>query len=322
MAMSDPPAEPPYRRIVAILRQRILSGELAPGDRVPSTRHIMQEFGVAMATATKVLTTLRQEELVRAEPGVGTVVVDLRSAQNTPRAVRHRRPRGNDNEITTERIVRAAMEIADAEGLDALSLRRVAADLDIATMTLYRYVEGKEDLILLMAEAAFAETPLPEQPPEHWREHLELACRLQWTIHRLHPWLVQVMSLTRPRPAPNAMAHTEWALRALDGLHLDPVKMLYIHITLVSYVRGFAINFELEAEAEQNTGMTDEQWLRSQDANVMSILASGAYPILARTMPDLSTTFSLDHLFEFGLSRVLDGIGVLIAEQRPPAGPR
>ncbi|MGX1606137.1 GntR family transcriptional regulator, partial [Streptomyces celluloflavus] len=70
----DRPAPPPYRRIVDEIRRRIDAAELAPGDRVPSTRRITQEWGVAMATATKVLTTLRQEGLVRAVPGVGTVV--------------------------------------------------------------------------------------------------------------------------------------------------------------------------------------------------------------------------------------------------------
>ena len=314
MAMADVTQDPPYVRIVAEIRRRIDSGELRPGDRVPSTRQIIQEWGVAMATATKVLTTLRQDEVVRTVPGVGTVVASHGSRPvRAPRAAPRRRAREPERELTVERIVHAAVEIADAEGLAALSLRRVATDLDVATMTLYRHVAGKDDLVLLMAEAAFAEAVLPEPPPPGWRARLELIARAQWAIHRRHPWLVQVLSLTRPKPAPNAMAHTEWALRAVDGLGLDPVTMLYVHLTTFGYVRGIAVNFELEAEAEQQTGITGEQWMESQGSALSTILASGSFPMMSRLAAQPDFDFDLDAMFEFGLQRVLDGIGVLIA---------
>src|SRR5258707_10107834 len=80
--------DPPYARIVAELRERIETGGLAPGDRVPSTREITRQWGVAMATATKALTALRQAGLVRSVPGVGTVGDSTRR----PAAVAHRRP--------------------------------------------------------------------------------------------------------------------------------------------------------------------------------------------------------------------------------------
>lgn len=316
------PSHPPYLQIVAEIRRRITAGELRPGDRVPSTRQIIREWGVAMATATKVLTTLRQQGVVRTAPGIGTVVANLDpSPPSSSRTARHRRSREPEQELTTKRIVRTAIEIADTEGLAALSLRRIAAALDAATMTLYRYVAGKDELILLMAEAAFAETALPEPLPPGWRARLELVARLQWATHRRHPWLVQAMSLTRPRPAPQAMAHTEWALRAVDGLGLDPVTMLYIHIITFSYVRGFAVNFELESEAQQNTGITGQQWMESQDSALASILASGSFPMMARVTAQPHFAFDLDSIFEFGLHRVLDGIGVLIAEQVATCSP-
>jgi len=314
--------DPPYARIVAEIRRRIADGELRAGDRVPSTRQIVQEWGVAMATATKVLSTLRQERLVHTRPGAGTVVAAAGPGQEpatrTASVPRRRRAREPD-ELTVERIVQAAVEVADTEGLAALSLRRVAAELDVATMTLYRHVAGKDELVLLMAEAVFAEDALPEPPPPGWRARLELIARLQWSIHRRHPWLVQVMSLTRPKPAPNAMAHTEWALRAVDGLGLDPVTMLYVHITTFGYVRGMAVNFELEAEAEQDTGITDEQWMQSQGSALSTLLSSGSFPMMARLTTQLDFDFDLDTMFEFGLNCVLDGIGVLI-ESRAPAG--
>lgn len=315
MVRSDTQPDPPYARVVTEITRRIASGELRAGDRVPSTRQIIQEWGVAMATATKVLTTLRREGLVRTVPGVGTVVA---SADQAPapaqRATHRRRTREPEQELTAERIVHVAVEIADAEGLVALSLRRVAAELEAATMALYRHVAGKEELILLMAEAAMGEVALPEPPPG-WRARLELSARLQWAIHRRHPWLVQVMSFTRPKPAPNAMKHTEWALRAMDGLGLDPVTMLYVHLTVLGYVRGMAVNFEMEAEAEQRTGITDEQWMADQGSQLRTVLASGSFPMMARLAGQAQFDYNLDTLFEFGLQRVLDGIGVLIAER-------
>lgn len=301
---------PPYARIVAEIRRRIADGELRAGDRVPSTRQIMQEWGVAMATASKALAALRQERLVHTRPGIGTVVAAAGPAGDA--GTTRRRAREAEQELTVERIVRAAVAIADAEGLPALSLRRVATELDVATMTLYRHVAGKDELVLLMAEAVFADDPLPEPPPPGWRARLELIARLQWAIHRRHPWLVQVMSLTRPKPAPNAMAHTEWALRAVAGLGLDPVTMLYVHIATFGYVRGMAVNFELEAQAEEETGITDKQWMQAQGSALTTVLSSGAFPLLASVVTRRELNIDLDTMFEFGLSCLLDGIGVLI----------
>src|SRR5437763_16528864 len=117
----------PYARIVAELERRIAAGELRPGDRVPSTRQLTQEWGGARATATRALSALRQQGLVHAVQGVGTVVADpKRPARAEP-----------GHELTRERIVRAAIAIADDEGLAAVSMRRIATELHAATMSLY-----------------------------------------------------------------------------------------------------------------------------------------------------------------------------------------
>src|SRR4051794_4537930 len=130
-----PVEDAPYRRIAADIARRIASGEFAPGTRIPSTRQLMAEHGVAMATATKVLATLREEGLVEAVRGVGTVV------GRAP-------PEGPDR----ERVIATAVLIADAEGLHGLSMRRLAGQLGIPTMSIYRHVADREDLILLMMD--------------------------------------------------------------------------------------------------------------------------------------------------------------------------
>ncbi|MFJ2033117.1 TetR/AcrR family transcriptional regulator C-terminal domain-containing protein [Streptosporangium sp. NPDC087985] len=291
--------EPPYLRIVAELRRRIAAGRLRPGDRVPSTRQIVQEWGVAMATASKVLTTLRQEGLVRAVPGIGTVVADT-----VTEAVAPRRPTLGP-ELTRERVVRAAIGIADVEGLATLSMRRIATGLGVAVMSLYRYVASKEELLMLMTDAVLAEGALPEPPPG-WRAWMELAARTQWALYHRHPWLAQAASFTRPLPTPNAMVQAERAMRAVDGLGLDPVTMVHIYATVANYVRGTAINLEAEAEAAQETGMTDQEWIDSELLPRME-----EFPLLSKIPPN---SLDLDTLFEFGLRRLLDGLEVLIGD--------
>ncbi|MGN9846015.1 GntR family transcriptional regulator [Nonomuraea sp. H19] len=183
----------PYLRIVEELRRRIVAGELAAGDKVPSTRQIIREWGVAMATASKVLRRLQDEGLARAVPGVGTVVS------------RQEQPRRPAQDLTRQRIVRSAITIADGEGLAAVSMRRIAAELGASAMSLYRHVDGKDELVHLMADAVYGDDPPPERLPRGWRAQLELALRQQWRIHRRHPWLAQDASLTRPEFVPNGM---------------------------------------------------------------------------------------------------------------------
>jgi DNA-binding transcriptional regulator YhcF (GntR family) len=279
--------DPPYLRIVAELRRRIADGELAPGDRVPSTRQITREWGVALATATKALATLRREGLVLAKPRVGHVV----SRPEPGPARRHRTP---DHELSRERIVRAAIEVADTEGLAALSMRGVASRLGVAVMSPYRYVDGKDDLVLLMADAAYGEETYPAEPPEGWRARMELGARTLWTLHRRHSWLAQVSSPTRPPPLPNLMVHTDWVLSALDGHGLDPATMRNLRVLTYSYIRGIAVHLE---RAQPVTGLPEDQTHTQEPA--MAALDDGC---------DLD----LDVLFETGLKLMLDGLTLRI----------
>jgi DNA-binding transcriptional regulator YhcF (GntR family) len=311
---------PPYARIAAEVRHRIERGELAPGSRVPSTREITAQWGVAMATATKALTVLREEGLVRAVPGVGTVVAE---GHNLPRARRPapaagQRAATSHSQPVSERIVTAAIAVADAEGLSGLSMRRVAAEIGVATMSLYRHVADKDDLVLQMMDAVFGQWQLPPNPPEGWRERLEIAAGALWSMFRRHPWLAPAMSVTRPQPAPAAIPYTEWVLAALDGHGLDLATRLTAHITLFGYVRGTAVNIEMEAEAEAASGLGNDEWMDAQGPALRSIVASGNFPQLEQVFA-ADYDFNLDELFEFGLQRLLDGLAVLIRSVEDPA---
>jgi AcrR family transcriptional regulator len=189
-------------------------------------------------------------------------------------------------------------------------MRRVAGALDIATMTLYRFVTSKYDLVVLMADAIFGEWP-PAEPPDGWRDCFELMARRQWAMYRQHPWVAQVISFTRPEPTPNALPNTEWMLNAIDGIGLDHQTMLYFVLTLFSYVRGTAVNLESEAEAERDTGLTDDEWMQEQEPRMASITLSGEFPVLARVV-ERDIDFNLESFFEFGLQRLLDGMAAVM----------
>lgn len=299
---------PPFLRIANELRRRIESGELTAGARVPSTRAIVDEWGVAMATATKVLTELRHQGLVRAVPGFGTVVEGDRGA--TRAAPARKRQRSPVAELTTERIVSAGIAIADAEGLDAVSMRRVASEIGVATMSLYRHVKDKDDLLLKMQDDVFKEFRPPADPPDGWRPRVELAARMLWDACRRHPWLALAMSITRPQPLAGAMPYSEFVFAALDRIGLDHETTFTAYITLVSYVRGMAVNLELEAEAEAMTGVDNEEWLNAQESSVRAIVQEGPFPVFTRYVSK-DYDFNLDNLFEFGLGRLLDGLSTL-----------
>ncbi|QNT91163.1 GntR family transcriptional regulator [Streptomyces griseofuscus] len=306
-------------QIVGELRRRIETGELALGERVPSTREITRQWGVAMATATKVLTELRREGLVRAVPGVGTVVAPparpARPAAATRRGTRSADASAAPSALALDRIVTAAIEVADAEGLAAVSMRRVAAELGVATMSLYRHVTDKDDLLTRMLDTVIARDPLPADPPQDWRAAIELAARRLWGQFRRHPWLAPALSVTRPQMVVSALPYSEWMLSVLHSRGLDLRTAFTAHLMLLNYARGIAVNLESEREAEAYSGLDSEQWMDTREPELLDILANGRFPVLSR-LATAGYDLDLDALFEFGLQRLLDGVAALLDQGR------
>ncbi|MBB5075239.1 TetR/AcrR family transcriptional regulator C-terminal domain-containing protein [Nonomuraea endophytica] len=295
---------PPYIRIVADIKRRVAEGELKPGDKVPSTRGLARDWNVALATAAKALTLLAQEGVITSEPRVGSTVAGGPARDRTP----------TPSDLTRERIVRIAIEIADAEGLAALSMRGIAAKTGAATMSLYRHVGGKEDLVRLMADAAYGEFDYPLPLPEGWRARFELSARGLWALYRRHPWLPHVTALTRPLIVPNLMRHAEYALASLDGYGLDALTRQNIHVLVYNYVQGVAVHLEREAQQDAATGMGDDEWMDAQGPGLAALEASGAYPHFAAVVAGLGDDYDLDldAFFEFGLTPLLNGLATLI----------
>jgi AcrR family transcriptional regulator len=223
--------------------------------------------------------------------------------------------RGPKPGLNVDRIVRAAIEIADAEGLAALSMRRVADRLGVGTMSLYTYVPGKAELIDLMLDMIYGETARPPRVDGGWRGALEQVARENWALCHRHPWMLYV-SIGRPLAGPHETAKYDHELRAVDGVGLSDVEMDAALRLVLGHVHAAARSSIEKAGVEHASGMTDAQWWRKHAPLLEKVVDAGRYPIAARVGEavgvEFDAAFSPEYAFEFGLQRILDGIEALI----------
>lgn len=227
--------------------------------------------------------------------------------------------RGPKPALSRERIVEAAIAMADGEGLGALSMRRIAGALGVGAMSLYRYVPGKDELIDLMVDHVYAEGPDLDESGT-WRERLERACRGEWAHYHRHPWLLHVPQ-GRPLMGPNSLRATEATLRILDGTGLDGREMIDAIVTTSSWVAGLARSSVEASRAASETGVSDDEWWAAQEPYLADALGE-RFPMLARVAESGGFDGPADRSFEFGLRRVLDGLEALITARRDGGGTR
>jgi AcrR family transcriptional regulator len=225
------------------------------------------------------------------------------------------RSRGPKQGLTVERIVRAGIEIADAEGLAALSMRRVAERLGVGTMSLYTYVPSKTELVDVMFDRAIGSAPRQEVTGS-WREKLTAIAWSDWELYQRHPWLLQVMAMSRPPLGPGGIAAYDHALRAVDGIGLTELEMDSV-VSLVSvYVQGSARAAAEAATSASETGVTDAEWWDTYGPLLAQVFDPEKYPVAARVGQVAGETYQsaydARHGFEFGLARILDGVAALI----------
>ncbi|MCE7081122.1 TetR/AcrR family transcriptional regulator [Streptomyces sp. ST2-7A] len=228
---------------------------------------------------------------------------------------RERPSRQARSELNLDRIVTSAIELADAEGLAAVSMRRVAESLRIGTMTLYTYLPGKDELIDLMLDTCYAEAVPTEEPEGDWRSRLELIARRGWRLYRRHPWILELPS-ARPALGPNAVARYEHDLRAVADIGLSELEMDLVVNLVTGHVEGIARRRLEASRAEQRSGMTDRQWWEAHAPVLRSVADSGHFPLASRvgevTGEAYGGLYEPERAFEFGLQRVLDGIEAFI----------
>lgn len=223
--------------------------------------------------------------------------------------------RGPERGLSLDDVVAAAIGLADREGLQAVTMRRLAQVLDVATMTLYTYVPGKAELLDLMLDAAYAQMPRADTTGQPWRRRLTAVAEENRALFDDHPWTASVSTL-RPPLGPGLMAKYEHELSALEGLGLDDVSMDDALTYLLSFVQAAARATADAIAARQDSAMDDEQWWAANAPLLARVLDERSYPLATRVGAAAGSAHSSahdpDHAYSFGLSRVLDGLAVLI----------
>lgn len=229
--------------------------------------------------------------------------------------------RGPRPSLNLDQIVAAAIAVADAGGIEALSMRRVAAELGAGTMSLYRYVPGKPELLALMLDKlSDPAKELGEAVGKPWREVLELVARCAYRGYLDHPWLLQV-NWTRPVLGPNSLAGVEMIIGCLDGLGLSDQERVSMMVMIDGYVTGAArARIQYEAAAAESE-LTDDEFWACQVPALEKAMQTGEYPAMAGLSED-AFEVGWEESFEFGLQRLLDGAAALIEQRRTEPAPR
>ncbi|MGF1425549.1 TetR/AcrR family transcriptional regulator [Kitasatospora sp. LaBMicrA B282] len=176
-------------------------------------------------------------------------------------------------------IAEAAVALADAEGMAAVTMRRIAAELGAGTMSLYNYVPKKEQLLDLMLDAVCGEYRLPEQPSDDWRADLRLLAHQQLDILRRHPWVVTLIR-TRPSLGPNSLLYTEFFLGVLRDAELTGSQKM----EALAMLSGFICQFADWENATRAAAGSSAEWQRELVEYLTGVAMSGDYPQLAATL--------------------------------------
>jgi AcrR family transcriptional regulator len=209
--------------------------------------------------------------------------------------------------LSLDRIVAAAVEVADAEGLAGLSMRKVAERLGFTSMALYRHVPGRGHLVDLMRDAVLGQ-PV-EASGGDWRSRLADFARQALELRKRHSWLAEVRG--RHVPGPNALAHYEHALGILVGTGLTPAEVVAAVGLVARFVDAEALALVEAARAEESTGVSDDEWWGARDTLYARF---DRYPVLTGLWEAGGFDQSVSP-FGFGLERLLDGIEILIRER-------
>jgi AcrR family transcriptional regulator len=214
--------------------------------------------------------------------------------------------------VTLTGIAEAGIRIADAEGLDAVSMQRIAGELPVTKMALYRYVPGKTELVAVMSDLAMGSPP--DRPDLPWREALHTWAIDLYDGFTLHPWLL-LSTVGRRLLGPNELAWMEQGVAALTDTGLTGGQQLDSILVINSHVRNIAQ--QSTTFPGHTTGLTEEDMQQS----LAEILATEAdrFPHLTTAMR--TAAGSENQGLEFGLERILDGLDLLITGREAPTSP-
>ena len=222
--------------------------------------------------------------------------------------------RGPKRELSIERIVDAAVEIADAGGLGAVSMASVSASLGFTTMSLYRYVSAKDDLVLLMGEAGFGVPPETVREADGWREGLKVWSHEQVAMYERHPWLLDIPISGTPM-TPNSLAWLDAGLGVLADQPLDSEEKLSIALAVMAQTRWRGTIERGYREAAEAAGVAPDAIDQGAASMLGQLITAEEFPHLRVLLDDGAFAPGPDDPFAFGLERVLDGIERYISLQ-------
>ncbi len=202
------------------------------------------------------------------------------------------------------------MALADEEGLDAVTMRALAARLGVSAMTLYGYVPGKRELLDLMVDALYLAMPRPPWPRrQRWRARLRAVAEANRALYEAHPWAASV-STARPPLGPGVMAKYEHELEALEGSGLGDLEM----DAALTFVLGFVQANAATALAPPEE--TDAEWWAAAGPLLARVITAEQYPLASRVGSAAGeaqgAAYDPRRAYEFGLERVLDGLAALV----------
>lgn len=221
--------------------------------------------------------------------------------------------------LTLAAIIEAAIAIADAEGLDAVSMRRVAERLHVGAMSLYTHVPGKGELTDLMVDTVagelYADVDEPSRQPGGWRGAVRFIARRNWELYAQHPWLLH-LGQARPVMGPHVSRNYEAELRPLDSIGLSDVEMDDTLSLVLSHVGSVARTRFLQYAAQQESGQSDLEWWVAMAPLLETVMSAQHFPVASRVgqaagMAHQAVT-DPEHALSFGLERILDGVEALI----------
>ncbi|ALX66387.1 TetR/AcrR family transcriptional regulator [Microbacterium sp. XT11] len=218
--------------------------------------------------------------------------------------------RGPKREMSVERIVDAAVELADADGIGAVSMAAVAAKLGFTPMSLYRYVSAKDDLLLLMQEQATGLPPESHRELDGWRDKLRALFEAQVLCYLRHPWMLSLPIAGSPI-TPNSSAWMEAGLTALEETPLDADERLAVALAMTGHARWCGIVQAGYAEESRRTGRSAAEVSQNEAELFDRVIDATEFPALRRAIDDGVFTSAADP-FRFAVERTLDGVSAYI----------
>jgi AcrR family transcriptional regulator len=214
-------------------------------------------------------------------------------------------------EVTAE-LIEAALRIADEDGYDAVSMRRLATEVGMGTMSLYWYVESKDELLDLVLDHLIGTTLLEPAELADWRTGLTAIATGSRAIYLAHPWLVQVIG-QRPTIGPNMLRHVDQSLCVVDGLPIPmEVRMQILH-TVDDYVVGSVLREAADTELARELGMSESEWHEQLRPHFEALIEAEDLGYLARFIDEQGFEPRHGKSFESGLELVFAGIDALLA---------